>query len=491
MIRAWTFQRKVTAGFAVMVGLAALIAGIAVYALHTVVASRDNLLAVNARNLTDAQRLMADSNEYVAAFRGFLLLTDDRFLDQRRKAAAAIEETFRNLDQSVYTPEGHRLLNDIRIAQTEFAAVQERVIVLRKSGNGSSAAVQAVEEQEGVPKRENLVAAISAFVEREQKLLDEARRNSSAQASLASTLLICLAVAMVLFAATTAILLGRSLSKQIGGTVQHVQSSSAELQTSANQQASGAKETATAMNEITTTVSELLVTSRQIAESAQQVAHIAEQTLKAAQVGDQAVVQSQAAIEGIRRQVDTIVSHMLNLGKKSQQIGGVLDIINELAEQTNILSINATIEAAGAGEQGKRFAVVGEEIRKLADRVSGSTKESRALVEEIRAAVNTTILATETGSKAVDTGLLRFEELTRGFKEIAGMVATATQAAREIGLSTKQQMTAVEQVNTAIGSAAQVTRETEASSVQTLQTATQLAQLSHNLSRLVQPRAAA
>jgi methyl-accepting chemotaxis protein len=167
----------------------------------------------------------------------------------------------------------------------------------------------------------------------------------------------------------------------------------------------------------------------------------------------------------------------------------VLDIINELAEQNNILSINATIEAAGAGEYGKRFAVVGDEIRKLADRVSGSTKEIRALVEEIRAAVNTTILATEMGSKAVDAGLHRFEEVTRGFKEIAGMVGTTTQAAREIGLSTKQQMTAVEQVNAAISGAAQATREAEASATQTLQTATQLAQLSHSLSRLVQSRA--
>jgi len=490
MIRLWTFQRKLTAGFAVMVGLTVLIAGIAVYALHTVVASKDRLVAVNSRNLTDAQRLLADSNEHVAAFRGFLLLGEDRLLDQRRKAAIGIEGTLRSLDQSVYTPEGQRLLNDIRNAQAEFVAVQDRIILLRKTRNGLEAAIQAV-EQDAVPRRERLVVAIGALVEREQKLLEEGVLDSTARASLASTLMICLAVAMVLFATATAVLLGRSLSKQIGGTVQHVQSSSAELQTSANQQASGAKETATAMNEITTTVSELLVTSRQIAGSAQQVAHIAEETLKAAQAGDQAVLQSQAAIEGIRRQVDTVVSHMLNLGKKSQQIGGVLDIINELAEQTNILSINATIEAAGAGEQGKRFAVVGEEIRKLADRVSGSTKESRALVEEIRAAVNTTILATEAGSKAVDTGLLRFEELTRGFKQIAGMVDTATQAAREIGLSTKQQMTAVEQVNSAISSAAQVTRETEASSAQTLQTATQLAQLSRSLSGLVQSRATA
>ncbi|HTA47077.1 MAG TPA: methyl-accepting chemotaxis protein, partial [Bryobacteraceae bacterium] len=282
----------------------------------------------------------------------------------------------------------------------------------------------------------------------------------------------------------------RGLSMQIGAAVEHVQSSSAQLQSSASQQASGAKEAATAMSEITITVNELVATSRQITESAQQVTHIAEETATAAVQGDETVMRSQESLEGIRHQVKTIVDHMLDLGRKSQQIGGVLDIINELAEQTNILSINATIEAAGAGDQGKRFAAVADEIRKLADRVSGSTREIRTLVDEIRAAVHTTILATEAGSKAVDAGVVRFEEVTRGFKEIAGMVVTTTQAAREIGLSTKQQMTAVEQVNAAISGAAQVARETETSSGQTLQTAVQLTRLSQSLTRIIRSQAA-
>ena len=90
---------------------------------------------------------------------------------------------------------------------------------------------------------------------------------------------------------------------------------------------------------------------------------------------------------------------MLELGKKSQQIGSILEIIDELAEQTNILAINATIEAAGAGDSGRRFSVVADEIRKLADRVASSTKEIRTLIDEIRSAVNTTVMATESGSK--------------------------------------------------------------------------------------------
>jgi methyl-accepting chemotaxis protein len=283
----------------------------------------------------------------------------------------------------------------------------------------------------------------------------------------------------------------RSLSRQIGSTVGQVQSSSAELQAAASQQTTGAKEQATAMNEISTTITELLATSRQIAESAERVAQIAEQTAISARTGHGTVDLTHDSISGIRRQVDQIVAHMLELGKKSQEIGAVLDIVAELSEQTNILAINATIEAAGAGEAGKRFAVVADEIRKLADRVGGSTKEIRTLIDDVRSAVNTTVMATETGSKAVDAGSRQFGDVASAFKDISGLVATTTEAAREIELSTKQQSTAVEQVKVAIANVAQASKESETSSGQTLQTASQLATLSQELLRIIKPQVAA
>jgi methyl-accepting chemotaxis protein len=180
---------------------------------------------------------------------------------------------------------------------------------------------------------------------------------------------------------------------------------------------------------------------------------------------------------------------MVELGKKSQQIGSVLDIVSELAEQTNILAINATIEAAGAGDAGKRFSVVADEIRKLADRVAGSTNETRKLIEDVRSAVNTTVMTTESGSKAVETGSRQFSEVADAFKEITVLVTTAAEVAREIELSTKQQATAVAQVNIAITDVATTSRETEASSGQTLETASQLAGLSRELLRLIRPQA--
>ncbi|HUQ94026.1 MAG TPA: methyl-accepting chemotaxis protein [Bryobacteraceae bacterium] len=486
MTRSWTFNQKISVGFAVVVALSALTAAIAVYALRAVVASKDRVITVNTRNLANAAKLDAAVERQAAAFRGFLLTGEGRYLEQRTAAQRELEELVQQLQNQVYTEEGKRMVEEISRTQSAYQSAQERVIVVRRTMTATQ--IAALFDKEAAPRRDALAKSVKAFTDSEEHLLRQGMIASTDRASLAMTLVSILAVVAVVLAALVAFLLARTLSRQIGSAVQHVQSSSTELQAAANQQASGAKESSTAMNEIATTMSELLATSRQIAESAQQVAHIAQETAAAARMGDQTVERTQDAIGSIRQQVDVIVGHMLNLGKKSQQIGAVLDIINELAEQTNILSINATIEAAGAGEAGKRFAVVGDEIRKLADRVAASTKEIRGLIDEIRSAVNTTVMATEGGSKAVDAGLSHFAEVTGSFRQITGLVTTTTDAAREIELSTKQQTTAVEQVNAAITGAAQATRETEASSSETLQTATQLASLSRELSRIIQPQ---
>jgi methyl-accepting chemotaxis protein len=326
-------------------------------------------------------------------------------------------------------------------------------------------------------------------MEQEERNLLKQRAAEVEAAVNSSTISITLGTLLCLLILSAAgMVITRSLTSQIGAAVQHMQSASSELQVASNQQSMGSKEQSTAMKEITTTMNELLVTSRQIAESAQRVAHIAEETAMGARSGEQTVTKANDAIGGVKRQVDLIVTHMLDLGKKSQQIGGILEIINELAEQTNILAINATIEAAGAGENGKRFAVVADEIRKLADRVGGSTKEIRSLIDGIRAAVNTTVMTTEGGTKAVEAGAQQFLEVAIAFKHIVSLVGTTTEATREIELSTKQQSTAVAQVNIAVSNVAQAARETEVSSTQTLQTATELTKLSRDLIRLIQPQ---
>jgi methyl-accepting chemotaxis protein len=264
-----------------------------------------------------------------------------------------------------------------------------------------------------------------------------------------------------------------------------VRRSSADLQTTANQQAAGAKEQATAINEISTTTTELLATSQQIADNAQQVSGVADRTNQAGQHGRDTVSAAQKSMTETRRQVDAIVTHMHALSDKSTRIASVLDIVTELAEQTNILAINSTIEAAGAGKVGTRFAIVADEIRKLADRVAVSTQDIRHLIDDVRTAVATTVAASEAGSQAVDAGSVQVEQVASSLEHIVTLVRTTTEASREIELSTRQQSTAVEQVTLAVDHVAQTTREAETSANATLQTATQLTHLSTNLHSLV------
>jgi methyl-accepting chemotaxis protein len=485
----FTFSQKLAGGFAVMVLLALAVAAVAVVALRDVVASKDEVINVDARRMTLAERLNALSFRKANDARAYLMTKEAGYLEALRATRKEMRDVIETLRSEVQTDGERALVKAVDEAEDVHNRAVEAVIA--RSGGASIEAAGAWIEKEVRPLRDQLNRAIDRFLAAEQRHLDEGRQAATDAASRAARLVIALAALATLLAVSLAYFLARTLSRQISTAVRHVQSSSSELQAAAGQQATGAKEQATAMSEITTTISELLATSRQISESAQRVASIAAETASAARVGDETVQRSQEIVGSIRRQVDLIVSHMLELGRKSQQIGGVVDVVSELAEQTNILAINATIEAAGAGEAGKRFAAVAEEIRKLADRVGGSTKDIRLLVDEVRSAVNTTVMATESGSKAVEAGARQSAEVASAFAHIAGLVGTTTEAAREIELSTKQQSTAVEQVNLAIANVAQATRESEASSGQTLQTASQLASMSRDLAQLVQPAAAA
>jgi methyl-accepting chemotaxis protein len=484
----WTFGKKIGAAFALTVGLSLIVGIVAIYALRDVVESKDRIISVTAQNVADAQRLGVSSARKSSSIRGFLLSKQERQLQLIRERRQLFLDVLPRMRARAPEPEALRMLGEAERLEAAHETSAQRLIALRRTDLPLEQILKIFDE-DVQPKLDALARTLDSFTERAEQRLAVEKEATNARASFAVALIATVYGLVMLLSIGASIALTGALGRQIGTAVGHVQSSSAELQSAANQQATASKEQATAMSEITTTITELLVTSRQIAESAQRVAQIAGQTAGSAGSAETVVDRAHDSIVAIRRQVDLIVGHMLELGRKSQQIGSVLDIVAELAEQTNILAINATIESAGAGDAGKRFGVVADEIRKLADRVAGSTKEIRALIEDVRSSVNTTVMTTETGSKAVDTGTKQFSDVTAALKQIAGMVATTTEAAKEIELSTKQQSTAVEQVNVAITNVAQATKETEASAGQILQTAGQLNGLSSDLLRLVRPQA--
>jgi methyl-accepting chemotaxis protein len=486
----WTVGRRLVAGF----GLSALtlvVVAVVSYRNANLLIENDALVERSHQIRLQLADLLSELKDAETGQRGYVITGDDNYLEPYKRALTGIDVTLADFQKlTADSPDQQRRLASARPIIDAKLAELKQVIDLRRS-QGFDAAAKIVITNAGKTHMDQIRAIVAAADQEARDVLKQRSEEARASADMTQKIILWGGVAGTFAVCAIGWLITRSLSAQIGSAVGQVRSSSTELQSAANQQASGAKEQASAMTEISTTISELLASSRQIAESAQRVAHNAEETANAARTGHGTVDMTQESISGIRRQVDQIVSHMLELGKKSQEIGAVLDIVSELAEQTNILAINATIEAAGAGEAGKRFAVVAEEIRNLADRVGGSTKEVRALIEDVRSAVNTTVMATETGSKAVDAGSRQFVDLASAFKQIANLVATTTEAAREIELSTKQQSTAVEQVNVAVANVTQASMETETSAGQTLQTVSLMAAMSRDLLRIIKPHMAA
>jgi methyl-accepting chemotaxis protein len=480
----WTFGRKIALGFGLSVAVLLVVGGIS-YRSTDVLIDNDRSVSHSHAVLETVAHVLSIMKDAETGQRGFVLTGEDPYLEPYDAAVANIQKALSDLRSLTSDrPAQQKRIDDAAAIIQRKLAELKLTIDLRRN-QGFDASIKVVKNGQGKSYMDELRHVLSEMDTEERDLLTQRSAAAEASASGAKySILAGIAFAFILVSVAGWVIT-RSLAHQLTTAVSSIRSSSAELQAAATQQAAGSREQSSATSEVSTTIRELLSTSTQISESAQRVARIAEETAGGARAGDQTVQRAQEAIGGIKRQVDVIVGHMLDLGKKSQQAGGILELINELAEQTNILAINATIEAAGAGEAGRRFAVVADEIRKLADRVGGSTKEIRTLIEDIRAAVNTTVMATEGGTKAVDAGTKQFADVTAAFRQIMGLVGTTTEAAREIELSTKQQTTAVEQVNVAISNVAQATKETEASSGQTLQTATQLNGLSRDLLLLV------
>lgn len=480
----WTFGRTIAVAFAVGIVLILTVGAIALVGVRAVVTNKDRVIAVDTQLVLRSQEMLSMRNQRAAALRGYLLTGEPAYREEAVQSTSQFRSALAEARKLIHTARSRQLIDQIVVADAEFQTDQDQLIAIKDRG-GSQAEVVS-EFTAANQQRVALKNLLTTFSQYEQGLAAEGVRTSNAAAARDSWMIVGVLTAATLLAVVFSVVITRRLRIRIGSAVGEVQSSSTELASTANQQAVGAMEQATAMSEISTTITELLATSRQITESAQRVSEVAGLTTAAGAAGRSTVTAAQESMGEIRRQVDVIVNHMLELGDKSQRIGVVLDIVSELAEQTNILAINSTIEAAGAGESGRRFAVVADEIRKLADRVAESTKEIRVLIEVVRAAVHTTVIATEIGSKAVDAGTAQFVGVASSFEQIVGLVTSTTEAAQEIELSTKQQTTAVEQVNFAVTNVTQTTRESEASSAQTLQTASQLAELSNRLRRLVE-----
>ena len=238
----------------------------------------------------------------------------------------------------------------------------------------------------------------------------------------------------------------RIVIQQIKEAGLRIASASNEILSSTEELSAGSSEQVSSVEEITATIEEFSKTSKQIAGTAEMVEEQANNSLKKTIESTASMENAAQAMNDIRASAENTSKRILELGHKSEKIDEVAQFINEIASQTKLLSLNASIEAAGAGEAGKRFSVVAEEIRNLAENVSRSAGEITNLIKEIRSSINASIMSTEEELKRVNAGVEMTNSVSGNLNEVYSTIDKTTQSSRGIRTGTDQQKSASEQI---------------------------------------------
>ena len=264
------------------------------------------------------------------------------------------------------------------------------------------------------------------------------------------------------------------ITSEVSESIKRVEDDTQAILEATSRQITMANEQDSVVTETTATVNEVRATVTETAERAQSVAETAQVSVDISRVGTDAVAETIAGMEVIRRRVEDIADNILVLSEHTQQIGEIIATVNSLADQSKMLALNASVEAARAGEEGKGFAVVALEVRNLADQNRDATVQVREILGEIQRATNAAVMVTEEGSKGVDEGQNLVNKAGESIKELSHAIEEAAMAAMQIAASTRQQTIGMDQLTGAMrtikhSTAEMVTRTMEVeSSIQRL-----------------------
>lgn len=257
-----------------------------------------------------------------------------------------------------------------------------------------------------------------------------------------------------------AIFRGRQLISLLEGLAADISISSQQMTSTVIEQERIASQQAASVNETTTTMDELEASSRHAAGQATAAVDAAKQAFSASEEGAQAVGESLEGMFLLEQKVDAIAEKIVNLSTQAGQISNVSKLVIDFANQTNMLALNSSVEAVRAGEHGKGFALVANEIRKLADQSQQSADKINNLVSNIQKSINETVMVTEEGTKTVKTGVQIAKRTEETFNEIKESVSQVVLNNQQVSLNLKQQVDAIQQVVDAMEAINRGTKET-------------------------------
>ena len=276
-----------------------------------------------------------------------------------------------------------------------------------------------------------------------------------------------------------------SLIGDISAAVQATASASTQISSSAEEMAAGAQEQSSKVTEVAGAVEEMTKT---ILENTQNVTVASETALKSGKIADTGGMVVGNTVEGmnkIAKVVNEAAAIIKELGVSSNQIGEIIQVINDIADQTNLLALNAAIEAARAGEQGRGFAVVADEVRKLAERTGKATKEIAGMINLIQKNTESAVSAIQAGTNEVEMGKTLASEAGNSLKEIISGSKKVVDMVNQVAAASEEQSSAAEEISKNIEGINSVSMETASGIQQIARSAEDLNRLTENLLNLI------
>ncbi len=537
-MKSLTVAQRLSLGFGAMLVLLMIVAGIGVLRMGHLHASIEDMTQDKYKKVLLLDAGLAGVNEIGFAARD-MVLAGSKDGQQRAKermlaGRASIGKTWDSLKSMIRLPKGRELFEEIMTARERYIEAQNRVVELVEAGRQDEA--RAFLAGGYRPAADSYRQKVKALADFQGELMEQSAREAQGSYEQTRTVMFGAVALALIFATLIAWAIIRSVTRPLGGepdtvksvaeriaggdltvevpvktgdahslmaamrrmqeslrkmiaelkaNAEGVASAAAQLASSSSQVAAATAHQSEAASSMAAAVEEMTVSINHVSDSAREAHSVTSATGEQSHAGSQVIENTVAEMRRISTTVGDAAQTIEAMGESSQKISGIVQVIKDVADQTNLLALNAAIEAARAGEQGRGFAVVADEVRKLAERTTQATGEIGAMIEEVQSSARAAVDTMQQAVARVDEGVGLAQQANDSMGGISQGAQRVVQAVNDISNALKEQSAASNEIAANVEKIAQMSEENSAATKESADTAHQLEMLAMNTRQAV------